>query len=145
MNSPFSESDRLVFSYHNGKERVFADPLELERKIRFLLGNPGTLVDKINSTDLNSGDTASIREALQAQEKLAIGVREVFQLPDFDTKTGGGMTEAMVFSVWASFCAWLDSKKKSIGILLTTSPPTQASPQPFCPSHSTTAATVASG
>ncbi len=139
MSLPFTESERAIFAYHNGKDKVFGDPLELERRVRFLLGNVNALVEKINAVDLNQADGIQLREALGAQEKLVNGVREAFSMPELDKKTGQGATEAMTLAVWSSFCEFLAQKKMIGGPPPTSSPHSRQSAAGLSPSILTTA------
>lgn len=120
----FPDEQRRIFSYHDGAGVVHGDPLELHRRVCFLLGDPSKVVDEVCSADAAGADEHTIRQAMAASEKLCGAIRTAFQMVEFDRKTGQGATESQCFGVWNAFCAHLAELKKKPASPLTSSPPT---------------------
>ncbi len=104
----FTDTQKKIFSYFNGKEYVSTDPLEIKDKVSKY--NLSSIIDQANS-NLWGADATTIRLALMAQEKLYLLVREIFGFADFDRATGLGVTEKLVRDTWKSFCTYLRDKK----------------------------------
>lgn len=101
--------DRQVYKYHNGNEEVFADPIRCYRALyRETNGEFSSLVK-------DCSDKSNPLLAVKAAEALIAAARVVFELKDFDKKTGEGVTDEEVDHLLDSFLGWLDKKKLKKG------------------------------
>lgn len=132
MDEIFPEEARQVFPYWDGSKRVYGDPLAIED--RYLADMAGEDLDELNrdlSPDLSPDPAAPaptsgprVLARLQAQERLADGVRAAFRLAPFDEATGEGMTADQVRTLWNRYNAWKDGLKGDTGPGASTPPPT---------------------
>jgi len=112
----FHESQRQIFGYFNGEKEVFADPLQVQRKLRQFLGDQEKVVGTLNSDNLSEADSVA--------DLFLDAIAQAFAIPRrFDAATGVGFTEKNLRDLWNKFQGWLDEKKNPPG----NSP---ASPQP---------------
>lgn len=124
----FNESQRLIFKYYNGEKAVYADPLEIERKVSVYLDDTtaGIIVKAAG------GEAVPPMAEFEANNKLLAVIRKVFAMKPFDMETGQGAMEADCFLAWNQWCSFMDEKKN---------PPEgpQSSPPPTAgPDHSVT-------
>ena len=106
MGHPFYKpEDTAIHRYHDGERAVFADPLELRRRLVIAAG--GDLASLAEAALPPEGGPPEAPEATlaraEAQGRLAAVVREAFRLKPFDPDTGRGVTEAMCWRVWDDF------------------------------------------
>lgn len=105
-----------VFSYCNGAEDVYADPLAVYRKLFAALdGDPDAVLGKAAHED------PAVH--LPARGQLSEAVRKAFDMAPFDAKTGAGATESDCLAAVWSFCHWLEERKKKAASTPTCAPP----------------------
>lgn len=103
----FTEQEMKIFTYHNGKELVQADPGRLHRLLYAKSdGLYGQWVEEWND------DSAVVGS--DAVEKLLPLVCEVFGLQPYNFEAKSGMLEDEILDVLDSFILWRHAKKKSI-------------------------------
>lgn len=113
----FSETDRSIFSYFNGKEVVWGDPLRINRRLTHYLG--GQVDETIASA--NSDDPVV---SFPATERLMDAVDQAFDMVPFDSVAGNGTRDVDRYRVLNSFSTWCDEVKKKHRDLVITSEPT---------------------
>src|SRR5262245_60989542 len=99
----FSDEDRRVYSYHDGRREVRADPLAVRRRLAQAANGDLAGVWKAASAPPKTGEghlpaeTAGQLELarLEGEERLLGVIRYAFDLPPVDPATGEGVTEAM--------------------------------------------------
>ena len=134
--SPFSEEERRIFSYFDGTEKVFADPVRLHRRFRMALKGkdlqelwksiqvpeppPAPKEGEEASEDYNKYAQLSPEQlrnlevkANQSAEFLFSAISEAFEMPPLDKRTGKGATEPQMMRALTSFLSFLDDKKKA--------------------------------
>ncbi len=110
----FSQEDKRIFRYFNGRKKVVIDPLVAWAKLKdhptFELAVHPALID------------------LQDVEAIAVtvaAVREIFgAVPLNDTGTVG-LTQLETLGLLFEFCGWLDSVKKNTNVPPILQPPTE--------------------
>ena len=124
------DSDRKnVFSYFNGAETIYADPLAIYRRLAHALGgNPNEVVQRselgITGPREAYPDDQAYEEALaaevasepmrfEAMEQLLEAIRVVFRMEPFVPATGKGATEKDCRDAFEAFIAYLEDQKKS--------------------------------
>ncbi len=100
----FTEEDRKVFKYNDGAKDVFADPLDLRRKmVRATNGELDLILEEYAMRPTGEGGKATptdyIRKAT-AEERLAAAARETFSLQPLNPATGEGVTDRMAIKVF---------------------------------------------
>lgn len=103
-------TDRNIYEYTCGVERVFADPIDVLRSlVAFCVGPPepaahlGELIRKSQGADT--------RIAGPSQAKLLAATRQVFCLPAFEPRTGNGTPDEEAHALLTDFFGWLSKKK----------------------------------
>lgn len=115
--------DSAKFSYFNGKERVFGNPLRLQRDLYAALGDPDAAF-----ADSEKGDC-------RAQNIIVDNVREVFGMAPFDPATGEGADDDCCEDALSALWAFLDAKKKRHAGLPISSLPTESIPEASTKTH----------
>lgn len=135
----FSEQDRAIFEYHDGNNKVFADPLALRRKLYQVFdGDPDRAIQAAAKADTKYDDKgqeipeepAQLLNRMYAEEKLVAGFRQLFDMAPFDRTTGTGASEAMCRQVWAQFVEFLEKNDARGEGSPTGSAATESSPTP---------------
>lgn len=127
----FSEEDRAIYRYHDGKSEVAADPLSLRRKlVQAAQGDLASLVrtasppepaPEAESQTLTVPGVPAATEAeltlarLEGEERLLKVIRFVFNLPEVDAKTGEGLTDACCWVIWDDFSRFVSGEKRLVG------------------------------
>jgi hypothetical protein len=114
----FSESDRRIFEYFDGKRTIKADPMAIERRF-FAAIPPGDNVDNvfrdafIKLTDLNEESRAITQSQIiePAWEKLIVAGRAAFRVAELD-EDGVGLTESETIDLIENYFSWRDGLKK---------------------------------
>ena len=107
----FSDEARNVFKYNDGTKDVYADPLDVRRRMmRATNGEMDLILEdygrKVKDADGKFLPEEYMRKAT-AEESLATAVREAFRLPPFDPETGLGATDSRALEVFVEFDGWL--------------------------------------
>src|SRR2546422_9453957 len=113
----FEQRQREIYSYLNGRRLVYADPLELQRKVRRAAGeDPAKLAQQASAAypgaigepppELSAEAFAA---ASEAEDKLIAAVRAAVGMK-FDDATGEGATFSDGQGVLNDFCRRLDQK-----------------------------------
>lgn len=103
--------------YNNGKADVYGDPLAIHRRlVHHLGGDPNQFLKDYRS------EVEPV--AFEATQRLLAATTSAFGLFPFDPMTGEGATEDDTLNVLFDLVDWLESKKKSTGNSLTSSPAT---------------------
>lgn len=120
--SDFSDKERRIFQYHNGREVVWADPLALRRRLVVALGGDiSAVVKDVNADRQPEGwpdgkeftpDPATVMVAAFAAEKFLAGIRKAFDMAPFDPATGEGADERCCLDAYDAWQEFEDSKKK---------------------------------
>jgi cytochrome c556 len=98
--------ERRVFKFHDGQKDRYADPMEVLRRVSFLLGDPAAVSKVIRDAD-PAADAEAMKAAYTATERLVVAVREAFDLAPFDPETGAGATESDCLAVWGLFSEFM--------------------------------------
>ncbi len=111
----FSEKERSIFKYFNGKKEVFGDPIAIHRRLltcdNFDLAGDFKLVDAL-SKPIAQKSPGFAKEGLQAFDRLVSACRKAFKLPAFDEETGEGLVEEEIIQLFAEFGLFVDEIKK---------------------------------
>ncbi len=122
----WTETERRIFEYHDGAQKVYGDPLEINMRLSLTLPDADEVRRKINESDKPGLSPEEVYAAWAAHEKLCLAVREAFQMVEFDRTTGKGATSAQCIAVWNMFSRFMQKKNPS-GDTLPTSPPSMES------------------
>lgn len=129
----YTDADKKVFPYFDGRGNVFGDPLRIWRRLNHMLeGDPNKF--------LAAAKDPSPEAAFEAKERVLEATRYAFEMP-FDSKTGEGATEADCEAALNAFEAFLGKKKVSAATTPTSSPLTD-SPRAYPYPTRTTAAST---
>jgi hypothetical protein len=116
----YPPEERKVFSYHDGTANVFADPLEIDLRLKEALGgDPGPVYRDYNSEVQAQRDGATL--------KLIAAVRVAFDMP-FDKATGKGASGTQCCKALWAFWEWLEKNGQPAASSQTGSRPSDASP-----------------
>jgi hypothetical protein len=119
----FSDKERDIFHYHNGREWVYGDPLRVWRRLTNALdGQPNEALRAARS------DIPAVRE--EAHEKVLAAAAYALEMAPFDPATGEGALEAQLTAALSAFLADLVKKKMTPASLPTSSGPSTSSPGP---------------
>lgn len=130
MSEPSVQTENRVYGpYYNGAEWVYADPLEVWRKL--MEGTGGSLIKIVN--DSRSDEDLV---AFPAIEALLPAVRVAFDMVPFSKKTGGGATEDDCRRALNGFFEMISKKKETPATTPTSLPSSESvsSPCPPCDS-----------
>lgn len=106
----FNSNERMIFSYRAGDREIFADPMELARRIVVAFqGDPNDTIAKMQPQQ-GQDPVAVLPLICMATDKFIAGVREAFKLAPFDPSTGAGTLESEVREVWNHYQEWLEKK-----------------------------------
>lgn len=111
--SVISDSDRLIYRYNDGTQDIFADPSVLLREA-YERADIDKLHTQIKLPEIGPEEEYAIdrlRLSWASTRNLALIVREVFGIPEFDRLTGKGLVESQVIGLWYDFCKWCNQKK----------------------------------
>lgn len=104
MDAVFSEQERKVFSYYDGAQRVFGDPMRILRgMLREFAGDPNPALENMNH--------AEAAVWVPAMEGVVAAVRIAFDMVPYDKATGTGATEADCLAALHAWQEYLNSKK----------------------------------
>lgn len=136
---------RNVFSYYNGKEIIFADPLAVHRRLtRALDGNPNEVLGKVDLGIAGPPDSYASEEdyaaaleqerlteplRYEATERMVEAVRAAFDMAPFNRLDGAGATEEDCRAALDTFIVFMEGKKKA-PVNSPTSSPLTAPPSP---------------
>src|ERR1700693_989791 len=92
----FSAEARRIFQYFNGQKLIYADPIEINRRVWHACGgDPKDLVEKAKVPDQIV--------AYEALEKFVGAIREAFRMPAINPDTGQGALFDEVLQAWEDF------------------------------------------
>jgi len=130
-------SKRQIFSYWNGLEKVYADPIAISSRLDTHPVYRPDLHPEMAEQDSPEG--------IKAFEICLSAYRDAFDLPAYDPKTGKGLTTAEVLELHATFCLYLQYLKKNIEATLmrqgVTEPTSTTSAKPIMSDTSDTSST----
>lgn len=106
-----------IFQYFNGERSVFGDPLVILRVFTRQCEGDVEGVFKLSQSE-------NPDQSITASEKIIRAAREAFSMLPFDTDTGAGATDEVVFSILGSFFEWWAKKKSSTESKPMSDPPT---------------------
>ena len=112
-----NENQRAIYSYSDGKKKVFADPLFLRAQLKMLAlqlagKDISKIIDTANKTDLKGASEIELSEAYGALMALAEISTQAFGLVPFNPDTGEGATKAHAIGVVNHFYLWLQKKNQ---------------------------------
>lgn len=114
----FSEEDCRIFEYHDGAQKVFADPEEIYLGLaRGFQGDVAGALERCASENE--------LEAAEARALVYDVSRRVFQMQAFDRTTGKGATDLMCRAVLDDYLDWALEKKTEPGTSPSDSPLTE--------------------
>ena len=127
----FTEEQRAIFQYHDGKRERCADPDALNR--RLLMACPGfnKQLLLVKKGEQEHADAEDQRLGLEAEEQVIAAARTAFDMPcDLEAATpeAFGATEKEVRLVLRTFMDFLKKKETTAGRSPTTSAPTTSGP-----------------
>lgn len=126
----FGNEEKQILQFFNGEKLVYADPIEVNRRIYHLLDDPATTVEKAGGSKRDDAGNVLVEYpepvVFEAMNKLVAAIRFAFDMPPIDPDTGKGATHADCMAAWEDFCAFMVSKKKPDDISPTSSPPSIA-------------------
>lgn len=126
----FSDSDKKVFKYNDGQKDVYADPLDVRRRLLQSSGGafyrlcqqarepepPPELPAGAPPADQGGpGYEHFLMAALTARGRLNAAMRQAFGLPEFDPTKPGGVTEAMVDRIYDEYVKFMEGEEKPDG------------------------------
>lgn len=94
----FTEQERAIYKYHDGDKEVLADPLEIERRLKAMLGN-----------DLNA-HLKKVKDDYEAATQWYSAIDAAFEITPFSKETGKGATIAMKRRLWDDYWTWVKKK-----------------------------------
>lgn len=131
------QSRRQIFTYWNGFETIYADPIAVSAKLDTHPVYRPDLHPELAEQDSPKG--------VEAFEICVSAYRDAFELPSYDPKTGKGLTASEVLELHATFCLYLQYLKKNIEATLTqqvvTEPTSTESAKPTTSDTSDTSST----
>lgn len=108
----FTDAEREIFPYFNGKQNVMGDPMKIRRRLYNRLGgDPNTVLNEARS------DIPEVKD--KATERLMAAVVYAFDMVPFNPQTGEGALEKHCNAALNSFVAWIEEKKNPVESLLT--------------------------
>jgi hypothetical protein len=100
----YTEQERRIFAYHNGRQQVHGDPLRIERVLTAILdGN-------VNRALQQARDAGDPKRTFEAMDRLLGAVRNAFDLHRLDPATGQGATETDCCRILSEFVEWMEKK-----------------------------------
>lgn len=108
-----------------GNAARYADPFRVRRRLNAMLGGQSG-ADRV----VKAWSSPEPRAALEAGELLMSAVREAFDLPAFDPKTGQGAGEEVLLQLWNEWQKWCGQKKTTAATSPTGTPPSPANVPP---------------
>lgn len=98
----FTPEQKNIFSYNNGQQVVFADPLACRRRfIRATEGQHNILLKRYYE---GAADEMSL---IDAEEALVKATRTTFSLGEYNESTGQGLRDAQCLDILNEFLEWL--------------------------------------
>lgn len=108
---------KRVFSYFNGVETIFGDPLRIQRDLYLKLGDPDAAFE-----------AAENDKDYYAHNTIVDNAREAFHMAPFDPKTGEGATDEDVEAALAALFEYFQKKSQSIDTKPSSEPSTTSIP-----------------
>jgi len=128
----FLPSERMIYSYFDGKEVVHRDPIVLHRKV--------TEVGQELAVDIKASDNKlSNKIAAEGHKGTIEKVKKIFGVTAYEESKGEGLTEAELLALLDHFLTYCQLVKKNSNPLSTSSTATSPStvPSPAGPSPTT--------
>lgn len=97
----FTQSDKKIFPYWNGRQEVYGDPMALHRRLTIALGGTPNEV-------LKAAKSESPLENAHARERLIDAVREAFEMVPFDKTEGAGALDEDCFQALRTLLEWTE-------------------------------------
>jgi hypothetical protein len=129
----WTDADKQIFEYvsQDGEKR-FADPLAVRRAI--LQASGGQIdawwkeITVPETIDGRPNPNFQPLAVIANEAKVIFAARKAFDLADFDTKTGAGVTDAYALVLTDHYLNWLGQKKTDMPTKPTSSIPTVGIP-----------------
>jgi len=113
----YTESERNLFEYNDGKRIRKVDPIRLESRLGLECG--------LNKDDV---DRAAFGD-LPSQERVVAALLNGFQVTEYDEETGEGFTRNELFALFQKFIACTDQLAKKNEMMLNSNLSIQESSQ----------------
>lgn len=144
MSMGFTDSERDVFQYlSDSRELVFGDPLKIQRHLDMTARRTGANLENIHTVLVHDipvlGPNATPEEKFNSDlmvKSLDDAIEELIVVihGGFSTKAmepdGSGLTEAEAMKNYRRFCEYMNKKKVNSGTSPSSSPISDAGPDP---------------
>lgn len=132
FGQPWSNAERSIYRYWNGKEWIWADPLEIQRKLTEVGGDdwqewftPIRMAWSLPSSTGAAMRKLAAKESAFAVRKLVEMTRKVFDLIYLHPKTGVGLIDSEVLEILYDYMAFIAELVSEVGPLADSLPSTE--------------------
>ena len=113
--------DLKIFPYHNGKEKVWADPLEISHKLQKMLGGKAEQV-------IGDFYAKEPERSIPAYDRVHAAVCVAFGFEAFDATTGQGTMYEIWHGALEAYLDFFQRSEMSTGTSQMSAPPTEQVP-----------------